>query len=95
MLANPYGFVEILTVELATQLDRLRNIFSNQVEKAALEVGHLRQQVRSLSPQSTLDRGYSIIQDSTGAVITDSTKVAAGTKLKAKLAVGELSITAD
>lgn len=95
MLANPYGFVEILTVELATQLDRLRNRFSNQVEKAALEVGHLRQQVRSLSPQSTLDRGYSIIQDSTGAVVTDSTKVAAGTKLKAKLAVGELSITAD
>jgi exodeoxyribonuclease VII large subunit len=95
MLSNPYGFVEILTVELATQLDRLRNRFSNQVEKAALEVGHLRQQVRSLSPQSTLDRGYSIIQDSTGAVVTDSTKVAAGTKLKAKLAVGELSITAD
>ncbi len=95
MLANPYGFVEILTVELATQLDRLRNRFSNQVEKAKLEVGHLRQQVRSLSPQSTLDRGYSIIQDSTGAVVTDSTKVAAGTKLKAKLAVGELSITAD
>jgi len=95
MLANPYGFVEILTVELATQLDRLRNRFSNQVEKAKLEVGHLRQQVRSLSPQSTLDRGYAIIRDSSGAVITDSTKVAAGTKLKAKLAVGELSITAD
>ena len=56
---------------------------------------HLRQQIRSLSPQSTLDRGYSVVRDDSGRVITDPTSVPAGAKLMVKLAKGDLAVTAD
>jgi exodeoxyribonuclease VII large subunit len=54
---------------------------------------HLGQQVRSLSPQSTLDRGYSVVRDSAGKVIIDADSVKPGTDIKVRLAKGELSAT--
>ena len=59
------------------------------------QVGHLRQQVRSLSPQSTLDRGYSVVRDLDGHVISDAAKVKKGQQLKVRLAKGELGAVAE
>jgi exodeoxyribonuclease VII large subunit len=49
--------------------------------------------LRSLSPQSTLDRGYSVVRDASGAVIADASKVKTGTNLKIRLAKGEIEAT--
>ncbi|MEI6590500.1 MAG: exodeoxyribonuclease VII large subunit, partial [Actinomycetes bacterium] len=51
-------------------------------------------QVRSLSPQSTLDRGYAVVQTADGKVVVDSKSVAAGSSLSIRVAKGSLDATA-
>ncbi|MFM6971842.1 MAG: exodeoxyribonuclease VII large subunit [Rhodoluna sp.] len=95
ILANPYGFVESLETELLRYVEQIHTKLETQVSREELQLAHLKQQVRSLSPQSTLDRGYSVIRDSQGHVLTDAAKVKTGQKLKIRLAKGELGATAD
>ena len=95
ILANPHSFIETQEVELSRWLGAIRDRVSQQLEREGLGLIHLRQQVRSLSPQSTLDRGYSVVRDSAGHVISDAAKVAAGTKLQVRLAKGDLSVVAE
>ena len=95
MLANPYGFIEAHEDQISSAVDRLRNRFGQQLELAEQSLEHLRQQVRSLSPQSTLDRGYAVVQTSEGALVVDAAAVKPGTKLRVRVAKGELSATAD
>jgi exodeoxyribonuclease VII large subunit len=94
MLANPFGFIEVHESLLTTSVERLRDRFGQQLELAEQSLGHLRQQVRSLSPQSTLDRGYAVVQTADGKVVVDSKSVAAGSSLRIRVAKGSLDATA-
>ena len=94
-MANPHSFIEAQEVELSRWLGAIRDRLAQQLDREELGLSHLRQQVRSLSPQSTLDRGYSVVRDAAGRVISDADKVAAGTKLKVRFAKGELSVVAE
>ncbi len=58
---------------------------------ASEEIASLRTQVRTLSPQATLDRGYSVVQKSDGSVLRKASEVKAGEKLRLRLAKGEVS----
>jgi exodeoxyribonuclease VII large subunit len=73
----------------------MRDRLEQHLDREFVSLSHLRQQVRSLSPQSTLDRGYSVVRDANGHVISDPTKVKSGQKLSLRLAKGELQATAD
>jgi exodeoxyribonuclease VII large subunit len=95
ILANPHSFIETQEIELSRWLGAIRDRLGQQLDREELGLSHLRQQVRSLSPQSTLDRGYSVVRDSAGHVISDAEKVAAGTKLQVRLAKGELAVVAE
>jgi exodeoxyribonuclease VII large subunit len=95
ILANPHTFIEVQEVDLARWLGAIRDRLSQNLDREELGLSHLRQQVRSLSPQSTLDRGYSVVRDSAGHVISDAAKVAAGTKLQVRLAKGELTVITE
>jgi exodeoxyribonuclease VII large subunit len=95
ILANPHSFIEIQEIELARTLGSMRDRFAQTLDREDLGLSHLRQQIRSLSPQSTLDRGYSVVRDVAGRVISDASQVKAGTKLKVRLAKGELAVTSD
>ena len=93
ILANPFTFIDEKELDLERWLTSLRDRLSQSLDRELLGLGHLRQQVRSLSPQSTLARGYSVVRDLNGKVITDAAKVAANTKLMVKLAKGDLAVT--
>jgi exodeoxyribonuclease VII large subunit len=93
ILANPYTFITQLGQDLERTLFGARNAFGNLLSHEQLRLQHLGQQVRSLSPQSTLDRGYSVVRDSEGKVIIDASSVKPGTDIKVRLAKGELSAT--
>jgi exodeoxyribonuclease VII large subunit len=54
----------------------------------------LRSQLRALSPQATLDRGYAIVQNSAGHVVTSPAEAPAGTGIRVTLARGALAATA-
>lgn len=95
ILANPYGFVESLETELSRYVEQIKTKLESHLGREELQLAHLKQQVRSLSPQSTLDRGYSVVRDPNGHVLTDSAKVKSGQKLNIRLAKGELGATAD
>ena len=95
ILANPHTFIEDQELILERLLLNVRERLSQTLIREEMGLGHLRQQVRSLSPQSTLDRGYSVVRDAAGHVILDAAKVVAGTKLNVRLAKGELAVTAD
>lgn len=95
ILANPHTFIEVQELELERWVGAIRDRLTQTLDREELGLSHLRQQVRSLSPQSTLDRGYSVVRDDAGHVIADADKVPAGTKLKIRLAKGELTATSD
>jgi exodeoxyribonuclease VII large subunit len=95
ILANPFTFIESNQDDLERFLDQMRARLDNILDREYLQIGHLKQQVKSLSPQSTLDRGYSVVRDLAGHVITDSKTVKTGQKLKVRLAKGELGTVAE
>lgn len=95
MLANPFGFIDDQQVEVERELSTLRSSIALTLERAVTDLHAKSQMLRSLSPQSTLDRGYSVVRDESGHVLGDSTKVKAGQKLKIRLAKGEITATAD
>jgi exodeoxyribonuclease VII large subunit len=71
--------------------DRARRRLSGLLDAAAGDLEHVRARVRSLSPQSTLDRGYAVVQRSDGLVVRDAAE-ATGT-LRVRVARGEFDAT--
>ncbi len=94
-LANPYSFIDDKASDLEQWLGRIRQNLANAIEREDLGLSHLRAQLRSLSPQSTLDRGYAVIRDENGHVLADAGKVKVGQRLSIRLAKGELEATAN
>ena len=95
ILANPYTFIDVHQEEISRAIDQMRARLDQTLSREAMQIGHLRQQVRSLSPQSTLDRGYSVVRDLDGHVITDPQSLKSGQKLRLRLAKGELGAVAE
>ena len=49
--------------------------------------------LHAVSPLATLERGYAIVLDEAGRVVSDATAVAAGAAIEARLARGALRAT--
>jgi exodeoxyribonuclease VII large subunit len=62
------------------------------VHRAADQIGHLRAQVRALSPLSTLERGYAVVQHADGRVVMDRRDVEAGELLRVRVARGDFGV---
>ena len=95
ILANPHTFLNQRFQELEQAVGRARNAFGNLLALEDRSIQHLLQQVTALSPQNTLNRGYAVVRTATGVVVSDPTKVPAGTKLKIRVAQGDLAATTD
>jgi len=95
ILANPFTLVD----DRALQITQLRQSVIAQVstalEKQQLQITGLRGQVRALSPKLTLDRGYAVVRDLEGQVLTDPKQAKTGQKIKITLSGGDLGATAD
>ena len=95
ILANPYAFLELRAQEVLAARDRTRNAFGNLLALEGRTLEHLLQQVRSLSPQKTLDRGYAVVRTATGQVVANVASVPSGTKLQIRVAKGTLEATSN
>ncbi len=95
VFTNPYAYLD----EKERDLNQTFNEVIGSVqyildqETAALNVSA--GVLRSLSPQGTLDRGYSVVRDKDGHVVLDGAKVKAGTTLNIRLAKGEIEATSN
>lgn len=81
------------TERLAMLCHRLDRAANARVEHAAVALNGVYAQLRSLSPQSTLDRGYAIVQTDTKAIVRDPAEVAKGENLSVIVAKGEFTVT--
>jgi len=95
ILANPHTFITLRQEQLDRHLADSRGAFGTLLSHEFLRLEHLKQQVRSLSPQSTLDRGYAVVRTSEGQVITDAAAIKTGTKIKVRVAKGEIQATSN
>ena len=68
---------------------------AHRIALAFEEVGALRTAVRTLSPQSTLDRGYSVIQKSDGALVRSASEITSGEHLRLRLAQGQATAVVE
>jgi exodeoxyribonuclease VII large subunit len=71
---------------------RARRRVEAQLHRARDHTAHLRAQVRTLSPQSTLDRGYAIVQQPDGSVVTDAASLEVGDLLRVRVARGDFGV---
>jgi len=60
-----------------------------RTRRAADEVGHLRARVRALSPLSTLQRGYAVVEHADGRLVTGRDQIEAGELLRVRVADGD------
>ncbi len=70
--------------------DRSHRSTTHAVNLAREELLHIYAHIRSLSPQSTLDRGYAVVQHLDGRIARDPKNLEVGEKLRLRLALGEI-----
>ena len=73
--------------------DRARRTLGHALDRAADDVGHQRARARALSPLATLQRGYAVLQDTDGHVLTSVADVAAGDAVSVRVADGRVHAT--
>jgi exodeoxyribonuclease VII large subunit len=67
---------------------------NSKLLRAFDEVTHISARVRTLSPQATLDRGYSVVQKGDGVIVKDPASLAPGEKIQLRMAKGVALATA-
>jgi exodeoxyribonuclease VII large subunit len=95
ILANPFTLVDERSFQISQLEQSLSSQMNNTLEKQQLLITGLRGAVRALSPKLTLDRGYAVVRDLDGHVLTRPKQAKAGQKLKITLSGGDLGATAD
>ena len=73
--------------------DRSLRSFGGHLKLAKEELIQIKARVRALSPQATLDRGYSVVQLTNGEIARDANTLKVGDLLRLRLAKGESNAT--
>ncbi len=95
VLADPQRIVTDRAEELTRWVARGAELVDYALERAGSRVAELRAQLRALSPQATLERGYAIARLDSGAVLRRAAEAEAGDRLRLTLAEGEIAATVE
>jgi exodeoxyribonuclease VII large subunit len=95
VMKNPSVMVTTRRDEIKGWRDRSIRSFASLLEIEKKELKGVRDHLRSLSPQSTMDRGYAVVQLEDGSIVRDASKAKAGTRLRIRVAKGETSATVN
>lgn len=91
VIANPLTLVETRQDEISRTADRLTELVERGLTDAGNSLEALRRHLRSLSPQSILDRGYAVLR-TPHSVVRSTDDVEVGDRLEALLASGRLRL---
>ena len=94
-LAEPRSVLAERDQEVTDLRDRGRRCFRHQLDRAGDDLGHRLARVRGLSPLATLQRGYAVVQDDAGHVLTSVRATRAGARLSVRIADGRLGVTVN
>lgn len=92
-LADPRSLLDERLAEVRRDRDRARRALGHALDRAADDVGHQRARARALSPLATLRRGYAVLQDADGHVLTSVADVAAKQRISVRVADGRVHAT--
>ncbi|GAA4380565.1 exodeoxyribonuclease VII large subunit [Nocardioides caricicola] len=92
-LADPRTLLDARRDEVEQLRDRARRTLSHALDRAADDIGHQRARARALSPLATLQRGYAVLQDADGHVLTSVDGVAAKDEISVRVADGRIHAT--
>jgi exodeoxyribonuclease VII large subunit len=95
VMKDPSVMIKVRKDDLSALRDRSHRGFKALVDIEKQEIKGVIAHLRSLSPQSTMDRGYSVVQSSDGKVVRDATKLKAGAVLRIRAAKGEAKATVN
>lgn len=95
VMKDPSVMVTTRRDEIKGWRDRSIRSFASLLEIEKKELKGVRDHLRSLSPQSTMDRGYAVVQLEDGSIVRDAAKAKAGTRLRIRVAKGETSATVN
>ena len=91
VMADPTAMVRARREELEALTRRSRQRVLAMLHRAADHVAHLRVQIRTLSPLSTLERGYAVVQHPDGRVVMDPAEVEVDELLRVQVARGDFA----
>jgi exodeoxyribonuclease VII large subunit len=95
VMKDPSVMVTSRRDEIKGWRDRSIRSFASLLEIENKELKGVRDHLRSLSPQSTMDRGYAVVQLEDGSIVRDASKAKAGTRLRIRVAKGETRATVN
>jgi len=95
VMKDPMVLVSSRAEVIVALKDRSNRSFAARLKLAKEELKQIKARIRALSPQATLDRGYSVVQLSNGEILTDPKRLKAGEQLRMRLAKGEAAATAN
>jgi exodeoxyribonuclease VII large subunit len=95
VLGDPRGGLAERSEEVTDLVERARRSVGHRLDRAHDDVGHHLARVRALSPLATLKRGYSVLQDADGHVVTSIDQTKPGAKLRASVADGRIDVHVD
>jgi len=92
VMTDPVSLVRARRQEVSALRARATTRIEARLHRAADEAEHLRRQVVALSPQSTLERGYAVVQHRDGRVVMDRDDVGVGELLRVRVARGDFGV---
>ncbi len=95
VLKEPMLLITTRVEIIANLRERSKREFGNRLKIAKEELKQITARIRSLSPQATLDRGYSVVQLINGEIVRDPKTLKRGDLLSLRLALGETEATAS
>lgn len=94
-MADPRNLLAVRSDEVDDLLARARRTLSHRLDRASDDIGHQRARAQALSPLATLQRGYAVLQDADGHVVTSVAQAAVGAAVSVRIADGRIHATTD
>ncbi|GAA2554871.1 exodeoxyribonuclease VII large subunit [Neomicrococcus aestuarii] len=96
VMAAPEGMVNVRREDLERLTARSYSAVTHRLRRDTDAITHLRTQVRALSPQKTLDRGYSVVQRAEDlSIVRHPEDAPSGASLLIRLAGGKITAVSE
>ena len=92
---TPSARLERLTHRHAELFGRLTRAGQGRIDRLTARLALAARGLDAVSPLATLERGYAIVSDAKGRVLTDASRLQAGDAINARLASGRVTATVD
>lgn len=92
-LADPRSLLDSRLAEVDALRERARRTLEHRLDRAADDIDHHRARARALSPLATLQRGYAVVQDAEGHVVSSISGAAPGAPISIRVADGRVAAT--